>query len=196
MAELTDTKNHIPDYKKVNVKDLIPYANNSRTHSDEQINQVAARIKEFGFTNPVLIDSDGGIIAGHGRVMAAKKLGLDEVPCIELSHLTKAQRKAYVIADNKLGELSEWNFDALRLEIEEIASEGFNVDLLAFSEKEMSKLFDEMGGVSISTELEESNLDELTVKFNPKYRTEVMNAINACLCEVDGFELWCENEQV
>ena len=82
-----------------NASDLIPYANNSRTHSDDQINQVASSIKEFGFTNPVLIDEQGGIIAGHGRVMAAKKLGLAEVPTITLEGLTKAQLKAYVIAD-------------------------------------------------------------------------------------------------
>ncbi len=82
--------------------DLIPYVNNSRTHSDEQVSQVAASIKEFGFTNPILVDADNGIIAGHGRLMAAKKLGLQEVPTIELGHLSDAQKKAYVIADNKL----------------------------------------------------------------------------------------------
>ena len=81
---------------------LIPYARNSRTHSDEQVAQVAASIKEFGFTNPVLIDNEGGIIAGHGRVMASRKLGMTEVPCIRLGHLTDAQKRAYVIADNKL----------------------------------------------------------------------------------------------
>ena len=84
------------------VKDLIPYARNSRTHSDAQVAQIAASIREFGWTNPILIDGESGIIAGHGRVLAARKLGMAEVPCIELSHLSEAQKKAYIIADNKL----------------------------------------------------------------------------------------------
>ena len=96
------------------VKDLIPYVNNSRTHSDDQVNQVAASIKEFGFTSPVLIDEQGGLIAGHGRVMAAKKLGLDEVPCITLSGLTEAQKKAYIIADNQLPLNAGWDLDKLK----------------------------------------------------------------------------------
>lgn len=94
----------VHEYKIKPIGDLIPYINNSRTHSDEQVNQVAASMKEFGFTNPVLIDSDGGIIAGHGRVMAAKKLSIDEIPCIELVGLTDAQKKAYIIADNQLAQ--------------------------------------------------------------------------------------------
>jgi len=86
--------------EQVSIEALIPYARNSRTHSDAQVAQIAASIREFGFTNPVLIDADGGIIAGHGRTMAARKLGLDEVPCIRLTNLTDAQKKAYIIADN------------------------------------------------------------------------------------------------
>src|SRR5690625_554360 len=93
---------NFPDYKKVSIDALIPYARNSRTHSDEQVAQIAASIKEFGFLNPIIIDGENGIIAGHGRVMAAQKLGLKELPCIEASHLTDAQRRAYIIADNKL----------------------------------------------------------------------------------------------
>ena len=85
------------------VAELVPFINNSRTHSDEQVAQVAASIKEFGFTNPILIDGDNGIIAGHGRLMAARKLSIETVPCIRLAHLSEAQRRAYVIADNKLG---------------------------------------------------------------------------------------------
>lgn len=91
---------HKIEYKSTD--SLIPYANNSRTHNETQVTQIASSIKEFGFTNPILLDQDSGIIAGHGRVMAAKKLGLSEVPCIVLSHLSDAQKKAYVIADNKL----------------------------------------------------------------------------------------------
>ncbi len=115
-------------------ENLIPYANNSRTHSDDQINQVASSIKEFGFTNPVLIDEQGGIIAGHGRVMAAKKLGLAEVPTITLEGLTKAQLKAYVIADNQLALNSGWDFDTLNLEVESLTEMGFDVSLLGLSD--------------------------------------------------------------
>ena len=95
------TKKKTPQFVMRNVNDLIPYVNNARTHSDEQINQVASSIKEFGFMNPVIISDDNGILAGHCRVMAAKKLGIKEVPCMQESHLTKAQKKAYILADNK-----------------------------------------------------------------------------------------------
>jgi len=119
---------------------LIPYVNNSRTHDDAQVAQIAASIREFGFTNPILIDPDGGIIAGHGRVLAARKLKLKEVPCIELGHLTPAQRKAYVIADNKLALNAGWDFDLLRVELEQLADDGFNLDLTGFSEEELAAL--------------------------------------------------------
>ena len=101
------------EYK--NIKELIPYCNNSRTHSDEQVLQIASSIKEFGFTNPVLIDGQGGIIAGHGRIMAAQKLKMDEVPTITLSDLSEAQKKAYIIADNKLALNSGWDDELLKI---------------------------------------------------------------------------------
>ena len=119
---------------------LIPYVNNSRTHSDEQITQAASSIKEFGFTNPVLIDEQGGIIAGHGRVMAAKKLGIDKVPCIELTGLTDAQKKAYVIADNQLALNSGWDLDLLRLEVEGLQELEFDIDLLGFDDSFLDDL--------------------------------------------------------
>ena len=103
--------------------ELVPYINNSRTHSEQQVQQVAASIKEFGFTNPILIDHDGGIIAGHGRLQAAQLLSLDEVPTITLEGLTDAQKKAYVIADNKLALNSGWDFELLKVELENIANE-------------------------------------------------------------------------
>tara|TARA_B110000908_G_C10134097_1_gene393609 strand:+ start:226 stop:855 length:630 start_codon:yes stop_codon:yes gene_type:complete len=124
------------------VSDLIPYVNNSRTHSDEQVSQVASSIKEFGFTSPVLIDESGGIIAGHGRVMAAKKLGLDEVPCITLEGLTEAQRKAYIIADNQLPLNAGWDLDTLRLEVETLQELDFDLDLLGFDDDVIEKLLD------------------------------------------------------
>ena len=103
------------EYRQIEA--LIPYANNSRTHSDAQVSQIAASIREFGWTNPVLVDGDNGIIAGHGRVLAARKLGLTEVPVIELSHMSDAQRRAYIIADNKLAENAGWDDELLRLEL-------------------------------------------------------------------------------
>lgn len=122
------------------VNDLIPYANNARTHSDEQVAQVAASIKEFGFTNPVLVDVENGIIAGHGRVLAARKLGMDTVPCIELSHLTPTQKKAYIIADNKLALNSGWDDELLALELTELEELGFDLELTGFSLNEISDL--------------------------------------------------------
>ena len=128
--------------EQLKVGDLIPYVNNSRTHSDEQVMQVASSIKEFGFTNPILIDDDSGIIAGHGRLMAAKKLGLDEVPCIRLGHLSEAQRKAYVIADNQLALNSGWDLDSLRVEIERLDELDFDMGLLGFDADVITKLLD------------------------------------------------------
>ena len=120
---------------------LIPYASNSRTHSDEQVAQIAASIKEFGFNNPVLLDKDNGIIAGHGRVLAARKLGLKEVPTIELSHLTDNQRKAYVIADNKLALNAGWDMEMLTLEMGDLKDEGFDLSLIGFDDTELANIF-------------------------------------------------------
>jgi len=114
------------------VDGLIPFANNARTHSDEQVAQIAASIKEFGFTNPVLLDGDNGVIAGHGRLLAARKLSIDKVPCIELSHLTEVQKRAYILADNRLAEKAGWDFDLVSLELEGLLDDGFNIDLTGF----------------------------------------------------------------
>ena len=121
-----------PDHKVVSTDSLIPYAMNSRAHSEQQVSQIAASIKEFGFLNPVIIDDDNGIIAGHGRVLAAQKLGLDKVPVIEAKHLTDTQRRAYVIADNKLALNSGWDDATLQLEIESLKGLDFNLDLLGW----------------------------------------------------------------
>ena len=117
---------------------LVPYAMNSRTHAPEQVAQIAASIKEFGFTNPILTDGENGIIAGHGRVMAAQKLGLESVPCIELAHLSEAQKKAYIIADNKLALNAGWDDELLKLELDELHTDGFKMDLLGFDAAELS----------------------------------------------------------
>jgi len=120
--------------------DLIPYIHNSRTHSEAQVKQIAASIREFGFTNPILIDDEGTIIAGHGRVMAAKVLQLDEVPTITLGALTDAQRKAYVIADNKLALNAGWDTEVLLAEIESLQDLNFDTQLLGFSADELSEM--------------------------------------------------------
>jgi DNA modification methylase len=128
------------EIKQVSIASLIPYINNSRTHSDEQIAQIAASIKEFGWTNPILVDGDNGIIAGHGRLSAARKLGMDTVPVIELSHLTKAQKKALIIADNKLALNAGWNNNLLTIELNELLADNFALDILGFDKDELDAL--------------------------------------------------------
>jgi hypothetical protein len=122
------------------IEDLIPYIKNSRTHSADQIAQIAASIKEFGWTNPVLVDGENGIIAGHGRVMAARKLKFTEVPTIELKDLTKTQKMAYIIADNKLAQNAGWDNAMLSIELEELSNTGYDIDLLGFTPEEITEL--------------------------------------------------------
>ena len=122
------------------VDQLIPYARNSRTHSKDQVAQIAASIREFGWTNPILVDGDGTIIAGHGRVMAARKLGETEVPCIELGHLTEAQKRAYVIADNQLALNAGWDAEMLKIEIAELVDADFDLGLLGFDDAMLAGL--------------------------------------------------------
>ena len=126
--------------EQLKVNDLIPFINNSRTHSEEQVGQVAASIREFGFTNPILVDGDNGIIAGHGRLMAARKLGLESVPSIRLTHLSEAQKRAYVIADNKLALNAGWDEELLSLELGELQAIDFDLSLIGFSEDELELL--------------------------------------------------------
>lgn len=126
-----------PEYKTVTVDKLIPYARNSRTHSDAQVSKIASSIKEFGFLNPIITDGKNGIVAGHGRVMAAQKLGLKELPVIEASHLTEAQKRAYVIADNRLALDAGWDNDMLKVELQELSDLDFDLSLTGFDEKEL-----------------------------------------------------------
>ena len=136
----------LPDQiEAIAIDALIPYARNSRTHSDEQVAQIAASIKEFGFTNPVLIDAGGGIIAGHGRVLAARKLGLTDVPCIRLDHLTDAQKRAYVIADNRLALNSGWDTEMLKVEFADLQELGFDLELTGFDLDEIKELLAPVG---------------------------------------------------
>jgi DNA modification methylase len=128
------------EIKQVKVEALIPYAKNSRTHDDAQVAQIAASIKEFGWTNPILVDGEHGIIAGHGRLMAARKLGMTEVPVIELKDLTATQKKAYIIADNRLALNAGWDNNLLTIELNELLEDKFSLELLGFDADELNAL--------------------------------------------------------
>lgn len=123
-------------------EDLIPYARNSRTHSAAQIAQIAASIREFGFRNPILIDGENGIIAGHGRVLAALKLGIDQIPTLDGSDMTEVQKRMYVIADNKIALNADWDEEILALELDELESLGADLDILGFDDEELDGIVD------------------------------------------------------
>ena len=149
--------------EQVSIEALIPYARNSRTHSDAQVAQIAASIKEFGFTNPVLIDEDGGIIAGHGRTLAARKLGLDEVPCLRLAYLSEAQKKAYIIADNKLALNAGWDDEMLKVELSELKDLDFDLSLIGFDADELANLLEPEQVEGLTDEDEVPELPETPV---------------------------------
>lgn len=153
-----------PEYKKAKVSDLIPYARNSRTHSDAQVSKISASIKEFGFLNPVIVDGDNGIIAGHGRILAAQKLGLEAVPTIEADHLTEAQRRAYIIADNRLALDAGWDDELLRIELSDLDAEGFDLSLTGFDLDEIANLTaEEIEGLTDEDAVPEVPEDPVTV---------------------------------
>ena len=150
--------------EQIAIDKLIPYARNSRTHSDAQVAQIAASIREFGFTNPVLVDEADGIIAGHGRVLAARKLAMDKVPAIRLKHLSEAQKRAYVIADNRLALNAGWDEEMLTAELGDLAAMDFDLDLLGFDEGELSRLMTEPN-FDPGTEDDQGKLDQLEPKW-------------------------------
>ena len=153
-----------PAYKTISTADLIPYARNSRTHSDAQVAKLAASIREFGFLNPIIVDGQNGIIAGHGRVMAAQKLGMETLPCIEAAHLTDAQRRAYVIADNRMALDAGWDDELLKVELKDLDAVGFDLTLTGFSIEEMDGLFFEPD-FAPGSEDDQGKLDELAPKM-------------------------------
>lgn len=144
----TTTEMHLVDINK-----LIPYINNARTHSPEQINKLRASLREFGFVNPVIIDKDFNIIAGHGRVEAAKAEGIKEVPCVLVDYLTEAQKKAYILADNRMAMDAGWDEEMLKVELEALNAEAFDLSLTGFDEKELTDLF------KTETEVEDDDYD-------------------------------------
>lgn len=147
-------------YYLADVSELIPYVRNARTHSEAQVSQIAASIREFGFLSPILVAEDNTILAGHGRLAAALKLGLKKVPCVKENHLTETQKRAYIIADNKLSFNAGWDSELLAVELSELEGADFNLDLLGFDEAELSSIFDADKDVSdddfdVEKELEE-----------------------------------------
>ena len=163
--------------------DLIPYARNARTHGDTQVSQIAASIKEFGFNQPILLDGDNGIIAGHGRWQAAMKLGLTEIPTIDLSHLSPSQKKAYIIADNKLALNSGWDESLLELEIQELREVGFDIELLAFDPSELKSV--DVDYSVLEDEEIDDQLDEMSkgvrkaiqIEFEPEHYAEATELV-------------------
>ena len=148
------------------IDELVLYARNPRTHSGEQVSQIAASIREFGFTNPILIDSKQGIIAGHGRLAAARELGLETIPCIDLSHLTEEQKRACIIADNKLALNGGWNEKLLRLELTDLKELGANLDLTGFDAMELADIM--LGKDVEFKEYDESAADDVQLATCPK----------------------------
>lgn len=143
------------------IEALIPYARNARTHSDAQVAQIAASIVEFGWTNPILVDGTSGVIAGHGRLLAARQLGLATVPIIELAHLTLAQKRAYILADNRLAENAGWDEELLALELAELRDADFDLDLIGFSEDELDEL---LGDGETEGQMDEDTVPEAESK--------------------------------
>ena len=167
----------------ISASDLISYKGNSRTHSDEQVNQIASSINEFGFTNPILIDEKKSIIAGHGRVMAANKLGLDKVPTITLKGLTKAQIKAYVIADNQLALNAGWDLNTLKLELEHLQEVEFDIDLLGFDSGFIDNLFEFVDYSDKNKELDMDDFDDwMELKF--KFSSDQYEAVKSKLAQL------------
>ena len=155
------------DMKLVPIEKLVPYVNNARTHSKEQISKLRSSLREFGFINPVIIDADNGIIAGHGRLLAAKEEGYTEVPCVLADHLTEAQKKAYILADNRYAQDAGWDEQLLRLEIEALQGMDFDVSLTGFDELEIADLFNDK-----DTDAKEDDFDEDEVLNQPTFSRE------------------------
>ena len=161
--------------------ELIPYINNARTHDESQVKQIAASIQGFGFNNPIAIDEKDSIISGHGRLLAAELLKLEEVPTITLTGLSEAQKKAYIIADNKLALNAGWDFDLLKLEIEDLQSMDFDVDLLGFDSFELNNIFSDEDYSDKNKEIDTGDFEDtidLTFKLSREQFIEVRDKLS------------------
>ena len=184
--------------EQIGIEKLIPYAKNSRTHSPEQVAQLAGSIKEFGFNNPVLIGKDDIIIAGHGRIMAARKLGMTEVPCIRLEHLTETQRKAYIIADNRLALNAGWDNELLTIELNDLLEDGFALDILGFDADELKNLLDPVKpteGLTDEDEVPEVP-EEPKTKPGDIYRLGKHRLMCGDSTSIDALEKLCDGQLV
>ena len=179
------------------IDSLIPYINNSRTHSDEQVAQIAASIKEFGWTNPILVDGDNSIIAGHGRLLAARKLGYKEVPTIELADLTETQKKAYIIADNRLALNAGWDNELLTIELNDLLADGFALELLGFDPKELDALLEPevMQGLTDEDAVPDVP-DEPATKLGDIYQLGNHRLMCGDSCSVTDMEKLCDGQLV
>ena len=171
----------------ISISKVIPYVRNSRTHSPNQVKQIAASNREFGFTNPILIDEVGTIIAGHGRVLAAEHLQMTEIPAIRLSHLTEAQKRAYVIADNKLALNAEWDEEMLKIELSDLHDDGYNLEVIGFSADELNLV---MNGWDSDIDLHDrhgSNLDGIEslikISIEQDQKADALSQISKALDE-------------
>jgi len=164
--------------EQIPTEKLIPYARNAKKHDASQVSKLAGSIREFGFNNPVLIDAQNGIIAGHGRVMAAQKLELKDVPCIRLGHLTDTQRRAYILADNKLAEIGGgWDEELLGLELAELRDTNFDLELMGFSEEELGAFAVEESGMPELSSEDKQPFQQMTFTVHDEQAEEVLAAI-------------------
>lgn len=147
---------------------LVPYEKNARIHSDYQVGQIIASIKEFGFNNPILLDGENGVVAGHGRLLAAKKMGLKEVPCIELSHLSDEKKRAYIVADNKIITNAGWDNELLRKELQDLADLDISSDAMGFSTQEVDAMLDELKTVSIVSQMPQPPAPSANSDYQPQ----------------------------
>ena len=170
---------------------LIEYARNPR-NNDHAVDRVAAAIREFGFRVPILAKSDKTIVDGHLRLKAAKKLGLEEVPVLLCDDMTDIQVRAFRLSVNKVSEFADWDDEMLRVELDALGVDGFDLELTGFSLDEVSKLFDESKGISIEEDLDSNAIDQIIVKFDPDKRIDVINAVSNAIKEIHGASVWAD----
>jgi DNA modification methylase len=198
MAAPIQTTKGASKIERIAVEALLPYAKNSRTHSDEQVAQIAASIKEFGFNNPILIDKENTVIAGHGRLLAARRSGMDDVPCIRLGHLTDTQRKAYIIADNRLALNADWDTEMLTIELNDLLEDNFALDILGFDADELKALLDPVTpteGLTDEDAVPETP-EEPKTKPGDIYRLGKHRLMCGDSTSIDALEKLCETQLV
>jgi len=180
-------KNPADKVEQWDINKLVPYARNSRTHSDEQVAQIAASIKEWGFTTAVLVDEQGGIIAGHGRTLAAQRLKMTEVPVMVAAGWSDAKKRAYIIADNKLALNAGWDFDMLRFELTDIGGGDFNLDLLGFDDKELADLIGDIDVIGLPElpDGDKSVLEQITFTLHREQADTIKNALTVAKKDFD-----------